>query len=95
MLDVLIRGGWVADGTGSPPFLGDVAIEGGHVVEVGRLGAQRGEGVLRRALALGAHWGGSARRASVIVHGRRSSGGGRGGSFFRWWLNFFSLKTEK
>ena len=39
MLDVLIRNGWVADGTGSPPFLGDVAIEGGAIVEVGRLGA--------------------------------------------------------
>ena len=39
MLDVLIRNGWVADGTGSPPFLGDVAIEGGEIVEVGRLGA--------------------------------------------------------
>ena len=38
MLDVLIRDGWVADGTGSPPFLGDVAIEDGRVVEVGRLG---------------------------------------------------------
>ena len=39
MLDVLIRNGWVADGTGSPPFLGDVAIEGGKIAEVGRLGA--------------------------------------------------------
>ena len=38
-LDVLIRGGWVADGTGSPPYLGDVAIEGGKIVEVGRLGS--------------------------------------------------------
>ena len=27
VLDVLIRNGWVADGTGSPPFLGDVAVE--------------------------------------------------------------------
>ena len=35
--DVLIRGGWVADGTGSPPFLGDVAIEDGRIAEVGRL----------------------------------------------------------
>ena len=39
MLDVLIRGGWVADGAGSPPFLGDVAIEGGKIADVGRLGA--------------------------------------------------------
>ncbi|HET9506411.1 MAG TPA: amidohydrolase family protein, partial [Gaiellaceae bacterium] len=38
MLDVLIRNGWVADGTGSPPFLGDVAIEGGRITDVGRLG---------------------------------------------------------
>ena len=38
MLDVLIRDGWVADGAGSPPFLGDVAIEGGKIAEVGRLG---------------------------------------------------------
>ncbi|HEU4972663.1 MAG TPA: amidohydrolase family protein, partial [Gaiellaceae bacterium] len=37
MLDVLIRGGWIADGTGSPPFLGDVAIEDGRIAEVGRL----------------------------------------------------------
>ena len=38
MLDVLIRNGWVADGAGSPPFLGDVAIQDGKIAEVGRLG---------------------------------------------------------
>ncbi|MBA2331747.1 MAG: amidohydrolase family protein, partial [Actinobacteria bacterium] len=38
-LDVLIRNGWIADGAGSPPYLGDVAIEGGRIAEVGRLGA--------------------------------------------------------
>src|SRR5918995_2213775 len=39
MLDVLIRNGWIADGAGSPPYLGDVAIEGGNIADVGRLGA--------------------------------------------------------
>jgi N-acyl-D-amino-acid deacylase len=38
VLDVLIRGGWIADGAGSPPYLGDVAIEDGRIVDVGRLG---------------------------------------------------------
>ena len=37
MLDVLIRGGWLVDGTGSPPGLADVAIADGRIVEVGRL----------------------------------------------------------
>ncbi|MCL5108996.1 MAG: amidohydrolase family protein [Chloroflexi bacterium] len=41
MLDVLIRGGWVADGTGNPLYKADVAIEGDRVVDVRPLpGAQ-------------------------------------------------------
>jgi N-acyl-D-amino-acid deacylase len=35
--DLLIRGGQLADGTGNPSFLGDVAIRDGQVVAVGRL----------------------------------------------------------
>lgn len=37
MLDILIRNGWVADGTGNPTYPADVAIEGDRIVDVGRL----------------------------------------------------------
>jgi N-acyl-D-amino-acid deacylase len=37
VLDVLIRGGWVVDGTGNPAFPADVAIDDGRILEVGRL----------------------------------------------------------
>src|SRR4030088_3274449 len=37
MLDVLIRGGWVADGTGNPRYPSDVAIAGDRIVDVSRL----------------------------------------------------------
>ncbi len=41
MLDILIRNGWLADGTGNPTYPADVAIQGDRIVEVGRLpGAQ-------------------------------------------------------
>lgn len=36
-LDVLIRGGWVADGTGNPLYPADLAIRGDRIVEVGRI----------------------------------------------------------
>jgi N-acyl-D-amino-acid deacylase len=38
-LDVLIRNGWVADGTGNPLYPADVAISGDRIVAVGRLAA--------------------------------------------------------
>ncbi|HTW98962.1 MAG TPA: amidohydrolase family protein [Acidimicrobiales bacterium] len=37
MLDTLIRGGWLADGTGNPLYQSDLAIEGDRIVEVARL----------------------------------------------------------
>ena len=41
--DVLIRGGTVYDGSGGPPFLGDVAITGDSIVSVGPAGGNRSE----------------------------------------------------
>jgi len=35
--DLIIRHGLIADGTGSPPAVGDVAIKGGLIVEVGQV----------------------------------------------------------
>jgi N-acyl-D-amino-acid deacylase len=41
MLDILVRNGWVADGTGNPPYPADVAIQGDTIVDVRPLpGAQ-------------------------------------------------------
>ena len=37
MRDLIIRGGTIVDGTGSAPFLGDVAIDGDRIVEVGEV----------------------------------------------------------
>ena len=35
MHDLVIRNGSVVDGTGAPPFHGDVAIDGDRITEVG------------------------------------------------------------
>ena len=43
MHDLVIRGGRVVDGTGAPAFTADVAIDGGVVSEVGKVGAGRRE----------------------------------------------------
>ena len=37
--DLVIRGGQVADGTGAEPFIGDVAIDGNSIAEVGQVDA--------------------------------------------------------
>ena len=36
-LDLLITNGWIIDGSGSPPFLADLAVRGDRIVEIGRL----------------------------------------------------------
>jgi N-acyl-D-aspartate/D-glutamate deacylase len=43
MHDLVIRGGKVIDGSGSAPFMADVAVDGGRIVEVGQVGPGRRE----------------------------------------------------
>ena len=39
MIDLVIRGAQLVDGTGAPARPADVAVDGGHVVEVGKAGS--------------------------------------------------------
>jgi N-acyl-D-amino-acid deacylase len=39
MFDILLRGGWVVDGSGTPPTRADVAIDGEHIAAVSHLPA--------------------------------------------------------
>jgi len=37
VFDLLLRGGWVVDGTGAPPFRADLAVRGDRIAAVGHL----------------------------------------------------------
>ena len=43
--DVLLTGGWVVDGTGTPPWRADIGIRGNRIAAAGRLG-QAGSGLV-------------------------------------------------
>lgn len=40
--DVIIRNGAIYDGSGNPPYKGDVAVQGDKIVAVGNVGDSRG-----------------------------------------------------
>ncbi len=57
MLDLLLVNGTVIDGTGKPAFRADVAVEGGKIVDVGKLaGAQAKETLDCRGLCISPGW---------------------------------------
>lgn len=37
-MDIIIRGGTIVDGTGSPSYKADLGIDGGHIAAIGDLG---------------------------------------------------------
>ncbi|MCH8195393.1 MAG: amidohydrolase family protein, partial [Chloroflexi bacterium] len=41
-VDIVIKGGLIVDGTGEAPYQGDVAINGGKIVGVGRVAESAG-----------------------------------------------------
>ncbi|MGH9462603.1 MAG: D-aminoacylase, partial [Vicinamibacteria bacterium] len=41
--DVILRNGTIYDGSGSPPYLGDLAIEGDRILAVGEVSEAKGE----------------------------------------------------
>jgi N-acyl-D-amino-acid deacylase len=49
MFDLIIKGGWVIDGTGGPPFRADVALLESMIAEVGRLDGAEAPRVLDAA----------------------------------------------
>ena len=71
MLDVLIRGGEVVDGTGGPRRRADVAIQGDTVVEIGLLDGEAGTVI--DALCFGALVSFAGAHLNFAVDGSRGS----------------------
>jgi N-acyl-D-aspartate/D-glutamate deacylase len=52
MLDYAIRGATIVDGTGAPPFRGDVGVAGGRITELGKVAGQARERIDADGLVL-------------------------------------------
>lgn len=50
--ELVVRGGTVFDGTGGPPFSGDVAVSGDRIVQVGRVSARGAVEIDARGMAV-------------------------------------------
>ena len=46
MFDMIIKNGWIVDGTGNPWFHADIGIEKGKIIEVGKLGAAKADKII-------------------------------------------------
>jgi N-acyl-D-amino-acid deacylase len=46
MMDLIIKGGHICDGSGSPPFTGDIAVKDGRIVGVGRLSSSKARRII-------------------------------------------------
>lgn len=56
MRDLIIRGGTIVDGTGSEPFVGDIAIDGDKIVEVGKVSGRGREEIDATGLIVTPGW---------------------------------------
>jgi N-acyl-D-aspartate/D-glutamate deacylase len=55
-VDLVIRGGWVFDGTGAPPRAADIAIDAGRIVAMGKIEASGQEEIDARGLMVTPGW---------------------------------------
>ncbi|MSP43188.1 MAG: D-aminoacylase [Alphaproteobacteria bacterium] len=56
MHDLIIKGGTIVDGTGSPQFTGDIAVKDGTIVEVGKLSGTARETINADGLLVAPGW---------------------------------------
>jgi N-acyl-D-aspartate/D-glutamate deacylase len=56
MLDLIVRGGTIVDGTGAEPFVGDIAVQGDRIVAVGKVEGEARREIDARGLTVTPGW---------------------------------------